>query len=248
MKAGPARWLGALAALCAFGASAAPARPSCSLGRAPVVLLAEGDPNEPDGRLLQRWDLRNTPALWATSATTPGFERYLGQVRKLGIDTDPVRGLVANPGANNDLVRASASPWIGPANCFERLLVGMQNDRVGFERAPTEFVSVVLRRSATDALRVYFYTVNRNGIGAMTPITRLLDADLREGWALWFVLHNHAFHATAPSLNGIVAPSIPDAHFQYNLARSHGLREARITNGLHTVRIPAAHFAEFQRE
>jgi hypothetical protein len=97
-------------------------------------------------------------------------------------------------------------------------------------------------------MRIYFYSVNRNGIGAMTPLTRLIDADLLVGWRVKFVLHNHAFHLSDPELNGILAPSIPDANFNGNFAKSHGLPEALITNGIDTVVIPAAAFGRFQLE
>lgn len=35
-------------------------------------------------------------------------------------------------------------------------------------RDPTEFVSIGLYRPETERMRVYFYSVNCNGIGAMT--------------------------------------------------------------------------------
>ena len=88
----------------------------------------------------------------------------------------------------------------------------------------------------------------RGGIGAMTPLTGKVDADLLEGWRVRFVLHNHAIHLSDPALNGILAPSIPDASFNVNFAKSHGLPEARITNGINTVVIPAAAFDRFQLE
>jgi hypothetical protein len=166
----------------------------------------------------------------------------------MGFTVDPVAALRANPSINNDIVLAAAAEWIHPANCLEKLLMGIQNDRVSIRRHPTEFVSIGLYRPETERMRIYFYSVNRNGIGAMTPLTRLIDADLLVGWRVKFVLHNHAFHLSDPELNGILAPSIPDANFNGNFAKSHGLPEALITNGIDTVVIPAAAFGRFQLE
>lgn len=222
---------------------------SCKFPTRPTVLLSEGQRHEPDARLLQFWDVEQPDMFWSRTATpSRSYRRYLSQVRQMGFTTDPVAALRASPSTNNDAVLAAATEWIRPANCIEKLLMGLQNDRVSIRRDPTEFVSIGLYRPETERMRLYFYSVNRNGIGAMTPLTRKVDTDLLEGWRVRFVLHNHAFHLSDPALNGILAPSIPDAGFNVNFAKSHGLPEARITNGINTVVIPAAAFDRFQLE
>jgi hypothetical protein len=221
---------------------------SCSLPT-PNILVSEGASHLPDSRLFQYWDIPDRAGLWAeTGQTSSAYRRYIRKVRAMNVNTDPVVALTAYPGVNNYLVKASAPQWIRPSNCLEKLLMGLQDSRVSILQAPTEFVSVVLKKPATNQLRIYFYSVNRNGIGAMTPITRRVDQDVADGWALKFVLHNHAFSATDAALNGILAPSNPDANFNVNFARSHGLPEARITNGLNTVVLPATSFDKFQTE
>lgn len=233
-----------------FGAGPTMAHaPICKFPTQPKILLSEGHDYEPDARLLQFWDVEQPQILWSRTATpTRSYRRYLSQVRQMGFTVDPAAALRASPSINNDVVLAAAAEWIHPANCLEKLLMGIQNDRVSIRRDPTEFVSIGLYRPETERMRIYFYSVNRNGIGAMTPLTRLVDADLLVGWRVKFVLHNHAFHLSEPALNGIVAPSIPDANFNVNFAQSHGLPEARITNGIDTVVIPAAAFDRFQLE
>jgi hypothetical protein len=239
-----------LAAVAMFGAQPVAATPTkCKLPTEPTTLLSEGSAHDPDSRLLLLWDVDNPRTLWSqVAAPTRSYQRYMSQVRRMGFRTDPTAALRASPSVNNDIVLSEAADWIRPAGCLEKLLIGLQNDRISIQRDPTEFVSVVLNRPESERVRVYFYSVNRNGIGAMTPVTRLVDADLLDGWQVKFVLHNHAFHLSDPALNGILAPSIPDAHFNLNFAKSHRLLEARITNGINTVVIPATAFARFQVE
>jgi hypothetical protein len=219
----------------------------CCSWRLAVVLFSEGAANQPGARLLQVWEERDSRAFWSTAS--PADDEYAAYVQKLAarrVRTDAVALLKASPSFNNDLVVRYAADWIKPATCFEKLLIGMQHARIDLLDHPTEFVAVVLRKSRPDRLRVYYYTVNHNGIGRMSPVTRPMEADVAAGWTVQFVLHNHSFFPADPMLNGLLAPSLPDAHFQANLARSHGLREARITNGLDTVRMPAATFTLFQ--
>lgn len=222
---------------------------ACRLSTKPNIIARQGDGHAPDSSLLQFWDVERPHLLWSKAASpSKSYRRYRSEVRKIGFNTDPLAALRASPSINNDVVLSSATEWIRPANCLEKLLMGLQNDRVSIGRDPTEFVSIALSRSESERVRVYFYSVNRNGIGAMTPLTRLVEADLQQGWRVQFVLHNHAFHLSDPALNGILAPSGPDANFNVNFARSHNLPEARITNGIDTVVIPAAAFDQFERE
>lgn len=222
---------------------------SCRFQSAPIQVVREGGWSQPDSRLLMYWDVKQPQVLWSTTAPAPrSYRRYLSQVRTVGFETDPLAALRASPSVNNAIVLSASSEWIRPANCLEKLLIGLQNNRVNITRDPTEFVSVVLDRPDTERIRVYFYSVNRNGIGAMTPLTRLIDADVTQGWQVNFVLHNHAFHLADPALNGILAPSGPDAHFNLNFLASHGLRQARITNGLYSVEVPSNAFSRFDHE
>lgn len=247
----------AYAALCVIAAIVAdlflsPAHGStqaCRLGTKPEIVSRQGNDHAPDSSLLQFWNVERPNLLWSkTAAPQRSYRRYRSQVRQMGFHTDPIAALRASPSINNDIVLGTAAEWIRPANCLEKLLMGLQNDRVSIRRDPTEFVSIVMSRPDNEHARVYFYSVNRNGIGAMTPLTRLVEADLQQGWRVQFVLHNHAFHLSDPALNGILAPSGPDANFNVNFARSHNLPEARITNGIDTVVIPAAAFDRFERE
>jgi hypothetical protein len=200
-------------------------------------------------RLLQYWDLPNTSIWWtrADPQSSP-YSEFRAQALKIAGATDPVSLLRGSPTHNNLLVAASASKWIAPASCLEKLLQGVQQGRIDTFADPTEFVSFVLRSPDERTLRVYYYTINQNGIGNMKPLAGPVEGDRRSGWRILVGLHNHPFFPADPKLNGILAPSVPDAHFYMNFVQSAELTEVRITNGLQTVRIPASEFSHFQTE
>lgn len=209
------------------------------------MLQQSGDSHGPDGKLLQVWEVQNDPVLWSTATPRdPNYQDFLTKLDRTGIGTDPLALLSASPTPNSDLVARNARDWIKPAGCLEKLLIGHQHGRMDTFAAPTEFASLVLRSPDEDRLRIYYYTINQDGIGRASPITEPAMVDLQAGWRLAVALHNHAFHPGQPKLNGITAPSEPDADFNVNLAAS-GLEQAWITNGLHTVRIPASAFSQF---
>ena len=220
----------------------------CRLG-APTVMLREGASDQPGSRLLQYWEMPNHPVWW--SDATPASTAYKDYRRKVAANvslTDPVRLLQRSPTHNNKIVVAEARNWIRPANCLEKLLQAEQHSRVDAFKTPTEFLSFVLLSADEKRVRVYFYTVNYDGIGAATPVSAPVVQAREDGWTVLAGLHNHGFHPGQPTLDGILAPSSPDAHFNFNFAGRVGMKEAWITNGLHTVRIPASAFGQFERE
>lgn len=227
--------------------------PSCSLPEA-TVLEQSGDPQGANGRLLQVWEIADDPALWlAGDPLSEGYRDFRNKVAAKGIETDPVALLKASPSAgsdkaNNELVIARAADWIRPAGCLERFLVGYQHARVDTFVAPTEFMAMVLRSADGARLRIYFYTINQDGIGRVGPVSEPALVDVAQGWRVMIGMHTHVFHPGQPLLDGIVAPSVPDADFNANFAVSGGMQEAWITNGVHTVRIPAAAFGLFKRD
>jgi len=239
--------LGACVAMVtALWAGTADAREACVLPPARVVEQS-GDPHAAGGRLLQVWDMADA-AVWWSDAEPDGYAAFRAKVAGKAGETDPVKLLAQVPWANNRLVAERAADWIRPANCLEKALQQAQDQRVDTFASPTEFMAVVLRSPDGAKLRVYFYTVNQDGIGRATPVSGPATADSRAGWKVLGVLHNHAFHPGQPELNSPLAPSKPDAKSMVNLAATAGLAEAWITNGLHTARIPAAAFGLFDRD
>lgn len=221
--------------------------PACALPETPVILNQSGDPHGPDGRLLQVWDIVDDPVLWSEASPEGAYADFVSQVAELRLETDPVKLLERSPTPNNRLIAVHADEWIRPAGCLEKLLTGYQHARIGVFDAPTEFASVVMRSPDGSRLRIYYYTINQDGIGRASPIIDPARADIARGWTMELVLHPHVFHPGQPELDGLVAPSAPDADLAYNLL-GVGLKQSWITNGVHTVTIPAEAFGLFRRE
>jgi hypothetical protein len=218
---------------------------ACTLPE-PQVLEQSGDPHGPNGKLLQVWEIADRSVLWSEASPSGAYQDFRNQVEARGIETDPVKLLEAAPSPNNRLVIAHASDWIKPAGCLEKLLTGYQHARIDTFAGPTEFASIVMRSPDRSRLRIYFYTINQDGIGRASPVTDPALRDRDAGWTMELILHPHTFHPGQPDLNGVVAPSIPDADLAFNLLDA-GLKQAWVTNGIHTVRIPADAFGLFQR-
>lgn len=220
----------------------------CEFGSEPDVLMENGDPHVVGSRLLQVWDVPDHPVFWSdTLPKSEAYRQFRAEVADRSIETDPVRLLERNPIENNVTVIRNADDWITPAGCLEMLLYGYQHARLSTFETPTEFASLILRSPDEDRLRVYFYTINHDGIGRMDPIVAPALEDKRNGWTVLVALHNHSFHPGQPEIDGNLAPSEPDADFHVRFHEVSGLREAWITNGVHTVRMPASSFNDFKR-
>jgi len=225
-------------------ATAAPA--ACAFAAPAKVLVSEGDSHAKGSKLLQVWDTPDTPVLWSP-VEPAGYEAFTAKAMRQET-TDPVALLEQSPYANSHLVAANAAAWIAPANCLEMLLYQAQDRRIETFTAPTEFMAIVLRSPEVARLRIYFYSVNQDGIGRATPVADPAEADHRAGWTILAGLHNHSFHPGDPKLNGPVAPSVADAAFNAKFAAEAGMQAAWITNGISTVHIPAEAFGRFEME
>ena len=241
------RWWTALIAALVLAPAAAAAADVCAFPEPPRVLAQSGDPHARGARLLQVWEMDDAPVWWS-QAEPKGYAAFRAQVAAKAGNTDPAFLLAQNPSPNNRLVAANAAQWIAPANCLEMLLQQTQNQRIGVFDAPTEFSAVILRSPDTKRLRIYFYTINEDGIGRASPVSDPAAEDSRAGWKVLAAIHNHAFHPGQPPLNAALAPSTADAQFNVNYAARAGMAEAWITTGLHTAHIAAAAFAQFERD
>ena len=228
--------------------AARPAPGACAFGVAPTVLLDDGDPHAKNGKRLEMWEVADAPIWWSAVHPDGAYGDFRAKVAARVPETRPIPLLRQVPQANNQVILDHARQWIHPANCLEMLLIARQYARIDLLEQPTEFAAVVLRSPDGRRLRIYNYTINQDGIGRATPISEPAARDHRGGWAILGFLHNHNFHPGDPLTNGPLAPSVPDANFNLNFAREAGLAEAWITNGLNTVRIPAAAFPAFEHE
>lgn len=236
-----------------LGAAPALAAKVCAFPAPPRVIASQGDSHAKGSRLVQVWEVPDAPVYWSTAdPSAPAFGAFLAGVARHVPVTDPVALLRASPGWDNPRLRQSnalvadrAAEWIRPAGCLEKLLLSVQYARVDMFERPTEFAALVLRSPGGDRLRIYYLTINEDGVGRISPLTEPALVDVKAGWRAEIALHNHGFHPGQPSLDGVLAPSEADAQFAANFAAEAGLQAAWITNGLHTSRIPAAAFGLF---
>ncbi len=229
-----------------FAALPAHADTACTFGTPPTVLTEEGDPHETGSRLLKVWEVEDSPVYWSeTVPDSEAYSQFRAEVVDLDIETDPVRLLERSSIENSRIVRRNASDWIKPAGCLEMLMYGYQHARMNTFASPTEFGSFILRSPNKERLRIYYYTNNQDGLGNMDIIVTPVLWDKQNGWDVLVALHSHVFHPGQPEIDGVLAPSEPDADFHANLHAMMGLPEAWITNGINTVRMPASSFNDF---
>lgn len=219
----------------------------CQLRGVTTPLIQEGDSHTAGAKLLQRRDIPNDSA-WDGTGTPrhTGYQEYLDELNKRGIEKNPAKILKVNDSYNNRIVGSHLNDWMKPASCLEKVLLAEQHARMNMFSMPSEFASFALLSSDKKTVRIYTYTVNQNGIGKANPLTAPVREGVHNGWRPLFVLHNHPIVPGNNRINGAPSPSVPDADFQNNSAKYLGLPQARITNGVNTVHIPASAFAEFR--
>ncbi|TIP12511.1 hypothetical protein [Mesorhizobium sp.] len=178
-------------------AAAAPAhaKRACEFESAPRVLMEDGDPHEVGSKLLQLWEVADHPVLWSETAPETGdYRRFRDDLAQRKIETDPMHLLERSPTENNRMVMRNAGDWIRPAACLEMLMFGHQYGRLNTFETPSEFASIILRSADRQRLRVYYYTINHDGIGRMDSIVEPTLDDRRDGWEVLVALHSHVFH------------------------------------------------------
>lgn len=246
-------WAATAVAVLLLAGGRALAAEVCALPAAPRIIASEGESGAKGARLVQVWDVPDAAVYWSdANPRNPAYDAFVAGVARHVRVTDPVALLRASPAwgdpqlkRNNALVADHAAEWIKPAGCLEKLMLSVQEARVATFYRPTEFAVLVLRSPTGSRLRIYYLTVNEDGIGRVSPLTEPAGLDVKQGWRVVVVLHNHSFHPGQPSLDGVLAPSTADAQFAVNLAAENGLSAAWITNGLNTSRIPAEAFGLF---
>ncbi len=167
----------------------------------------------------------------------------------------------------HDLLLSGAVGKISRASCLERFLFGLHITSFGPEVFPAEFSAYVLRsKSRPGWLRIYLsfgdgYTFEstpawsrafRQSMFSSPPqnprvVARAYRdiADLRE-WEFLALVHSHPFmfRFPQPHVGGTLLPSDADIEGWLHGAVNFGMREAWITNGIDTIRIPAAQFRQ----
>jgi hypothetical protein len=210
--------------------------------------MTEGAPTDSGARILQVWDVPRQPSWEGTGdPADPAWAEVAREQRRMARSMNPVELLLGFPTANNRLVARHAGAWLHVATCLEKALLAVQHGRVPVQRAPSEYVAFVLDSPDATRLHIWYYSINRNGIGSMRPLTDAIAPDVAAGWRVRFNVHNHPFGRDTARWHGIPAPSAGDAQFYQNYRAEAALPEARITNGFTTARIPSAAFAQLTR-
>lgn len=219
----------------------------CAFETPQEILFERGGPHDPGSELHTMRLVEDLPTLWA-AAPPQTLARFRTQLHGRRIQTESAVLLRQANTPNNALVLANLAAWVGPIRCMEALLFAAQDERIPILDASTEFVAFILRSPDGRTLKIYNYTRNLDGIGNVARMLGPIEMDVASGWTLEAALHNHNFHPNDSTLNGALAPSEPDASLMRNLAERFGLREAWITNGVDTARIPASAFSGLSGE
>ena len=227
----------------------------CAFETAATTISTSGATHEPGSTLFQVWELDDSAVFWA--AETPdsaGYAVFVRHLEESGLETDAAALLRVErqPGEsaadlfNRGIALEEAERWIGPANCLERLLIGMQNERMPILGTPTEFAAVIMRAADARRVRIYHFAKNDVGFGGLGELLAPVGRDSEAGWTVHAFLHNHNFRSGRGVSSGVTAPSAADAQSQLALAEGLQLQEAWITNGIDTIRVPAADFRRFK--
>ena len=111
----------------------------CAFEPPATVITEVGEAHEPGAKLFQVWDLTDSPALWASETPdSPGYTAFRRDLEASGLETDPIillrverkSGELAADLLNRSVALERAETWIGPANCVEKVLIGIQNERI----------------------------------------------------------------------------------------------------------------------
>ncbi len=204
--------------------------------------------------MLERWDVPAADVLFSPALPDdPGYARYRHALRDASVihpiadppdtSTDELREIWRREDLN--LATAYREGGIRPIHCLEALLFARKHARQDELTTPTEFGALVLRKGS--ALRIYYASSDKEYPPPSLYGVAEATADHAAGWTLAVHLHNHTIRtrAGAPAL-GVTAPSTNDVHFLRGLAGDLGLGAAWITNGVFTIEIPAASFANYQ--
>ena len=260
----PLIFSGALSAHISAGLAQAPDE-RCTLDHVTPEVIVSGGANGSEWH--GRFDLPDLARLWEPAEPDAVISQFRDGVRKrLGTDLDP-RFLLERQRAffqaapvewrgeatNSTLVLEGRVGTIVPVGCLEAMLWKWQNARYPMLEHPTEFGAFVLR--SPGQVRVYLSSADLVGQRINRAIMNGIKDDASAGFQILTHIHNHPFmfdrkvgdrmwtlEATKEDVAGAVAPSMTDVQFYRNLRDSPGLKEAWVTNGIHTSRIQASEF------
>jgi hypothetical protein len=237
-----------------FGQAETAAASACRMPIERTTVRAE------DGAILETWEVSLEDVLTDELPGEPPFLEFRAAIERDGADlrrpvrdppvtdSDEAAAIWRDEFFNQDLVFDGVVGVVEPISCLDALLFTRQAARVSQLEKPTEFVASVLRREATDGIRLLIVF----GAGSDTLVPRgwygtdLVGEYLNDGWRLWYVIHNHTTQKNGGRLAlGAPVPSTNDVQLNRALA-VQGLDSVRVTNGFYTFRASTADMSLFR--
>jgi hypothetical protein len=218
----------------------------------PATILAQDGP-----ALFQYWEIAQDRTVWSTeSSAVPALQAYrdslaltLGEEELLHIllfesSQQHPPPLPPDTLDNYALVHTGRLGRIRSINWLEAELLNYQLSRYPLLGHPTEFHGFIAVHESLPRVRIYFAASDQPWPPKPGPIIPHLEQALTEGWRLRYHLHNH-YDPPGEQYVGALAPSLADAQYFKALRERFGLPHALITNGFHTVVLPADTFEQF---
>lgn len=130
-----------------------------------------------------------------------------------------------------------------PASCWEQLVMAEAQALRPMEPSPYEIVAVTLKRRGW--LRIYLLFGQSTSV-VTDELESAVLGDLPEGWRVIAHLHNHPFSLREGFIlnSGYTAPSESDVRAYKDWWKRFRLPEARVTNGIFTLRMKAPEFLQ----
>ncbi|MDH7640277.1 hypothetical protein [Sphingomonas oryzagri] len=222
----------------------------CRIETRPTGLPGHDGKGEPGRHAMRQWDVP-LDAGWDTAVEpkTDGYARFRKSIQN-GPNAE-VQGhlLSARGDYNASLVSMAGKEYVKPASCFERAIYGDFMTEAVRDTKVNGFDGYVLENPTTRMVRALYELTPTEDANGPDPIDVVVAEQRRAGWSLLFEIHAHPVSRdAATNRSGAVAPTVKDAAYEARLKSEMGLREARITNGVVTARIPADAFHYFQSD
>jgi len=221
----------------------------------PIVMESNG------AEIFQYWEFKNDDLLWNNNESElvnlkfykDSLEKLLGKdsfkllVQKVALQDISYQSINTLNGdsINAQLIHSKAIGKIRPINFLEAQILDYQLSRYPLLSHPTEFHAFILNNESSNLVRIYFAASDQPWPPKPIVILAAIKNDLNKGWTLNYHLHNH-YEPKNNNYIGILAPSTTDAQYFLFLSEEYNLKNALITNGLHTVEIKSKEFQKFK--
>jgi len=141
---------------------------------------------------------------------------------------------------------------IRPINALEVFLMKAHAEISPLEHNPFEFSARILKKQeqGREKVKVIFVSTTTAFVSNadVEDSDRRMEELLHQGWTYAADLHNHPFFwdNETGDIAGTLIPSFADRRHYREMARKYGLKEGRITNGLHTISLSNKDFTFFK--